>query len=56
MVTPMLPMTSHIIITDIEEEGSKASPVHRRRRPAFNQSANQTRIPINSAAMAIRLA
>jgi hypothetical protein len=57
MVTPMLPMISHIIITDIEEEeGNKASPVHRRRRPAFNQSANQTRIPINSAAMAIRLA
>ena len=44
---PMLPMTIHIVTTDIEEERNKASPVHRRRRAAFdsrrepNQDANQ---------------
>ena len=55
MTTPMLPMTIHTIITDIEEEeGNKASPVHRRRRPAFDQPADQATIPINNAAIAIR--
>src|SRR5437763_2415772 len=52
MTAPMLPMTIHTIITDIEEEeGNKASPVHRRRRPAFDQPANQATIPINNAAI-----
>src|SRR5882724_7764610 len=58
MTAPMLPMSIHIITADIEEEeeGSKASPIHRRRRPAFDQPANRTRIPISNAAIAIRLA
>jgi len=35
MTPPMVPRITHIIIADIEE-GYKASPVHRRRRPAFD--------------------
>jgi hypothetical protein len=49
MATRMLPMISHIIITDIEEEGNKASPVHRRRRPAFDSTSQPKTIPINAA-------
>ncbi len=58
MTAPMLPMSIHIITADIEEEeeGNKASPIHRRRRPAFDQPANRTRIPIKNAVIAIRLA
>jgi hypothetical protein len=58
MTALMLQMSIHIITADIEEEeqGNKASPIHRRRRPAFDQPANQTRIPIKNAAMTIRLA
>ncbi len=58
MTAPMLPMSIHIITADIEqeEEGNKASAIHRRRRPAFDQPANRTRIPINNAVIAIRLA
>jgi hypothetical protein len=59
MMTPMLLMTIHIVTADIEgEEGvlvnkDKASPIHRRRRPAFDQPANRRRIPINNAAIAM---
>ena len=55
---PMLPMSTHIITADIEEEeeGNKALPIHRRRRPVFDQPANRTRIPIKNAVVAIRLA
>jgi hypothetical protein len=54
----MLPMSVHIITAGIEEEeeGDKASPIHRRRRPLFDQPANRTRIPIRNATIAIRLA
>jgi hypothetical protein len=54
----MLPMSVNIITADIEdgEEGDKASPIHHRRRPVFDQPANRTRIPIRNAALAIRLA
>src|SRR6266446_10093506 len=40
MTAPMLPMTIHIITADIEEEeeGNKASPVHRRRRGSFDSA------------------
>lgn len=58
MTAPMLPMSIHIITADMEEdeEGDKASPIHRRRRPAFDQPANRTRIQISNTAIAIRLA
>jgi hypothetical protein len=54
----MLPIRIHIITADIEEEeeGDKASSIHRRLRPAFDQPANRTKIPIRNAAIAIRLA
>ena len=43
----MLPMTIHTIITDIEEEeeGNKASPVHRRRRGSFDSSCKPKENP-----------
>jgi hypothetical protein len=58
MTAPMLPMSIHIVTADIEEEEeeNKASPIHRRRRPVFDQPANRTRIPIKNAVIAIRLA
>src|SRR6266403_6317269 len=58
MTAPMLPMSIHVITADIEEEeeGNKTSPIHRRRRPAFDQPANRTSIPIKNAVIAIRLA
>jgi hypothetical protein len=58
MTAPMLPMSVHIITAGIEEEeeGGKASPIHRRRRPLFDQPANRTKIPIRNATIAIRLA
>src|SRR5438067_1516229 len=54
MTAPMPPMSVHIITADIEEEeeGNKPSPIHRRRRPVFDQTANQTKIPIRNAAIA----
>ena len=57
MTAPILPMSINIVTADIEEEEeeNKASPIHRPRRPVFDQPANRTTIPIRNATIAIKL-